>query len=426
MKLLVKTRTSHPLIAVDLWLRAGAREERRGENGSAHFLEHAVFKGTESRPSGESDAAVENLGATFNAATGPDYVHFYTTVSSRHLSKALEILSDIVRNATLPDPEIERERGVILSELAQRDADPTSVLIGKLYLTGFASHPYSHPPGGEQDGIRIRARDTLANFYSRQYNPDRATLVIVGDCSFESAQKACQGAFGSWKRSSEAAYAVRPEASVPAYSPFRSVEVSRIGVGAVGFAFPAPVAKDFLDACVGQVVAAILGDSEFGGRLATPGLKGSAVQVSVTPRMDTSLMSFTATLATRTTVTGASLSNPGGKTTSQTNEVAETSDSRNLRLNRLEEALASVLQNMRDHPPLKSEVEAAKQRVLGSLIFSQETDAGCAAAIGYSYLVGGDGPEAFRKRLQQVSVQDVDSYIHTYLSDDLRSTIVLN
>ena len=123
---------------------------------------------------------------------------------------------------------------------------------------------------------------------------------------------------------------------------------------------------------------------------------------------------------------GSILSNPLTKSISQTNEFAETSDSRNLRLKRLEDALASVMQNMREHPPVASEVEAAKQRVLGGLIFSQETNAGWAAALGYSNLVGGDGPEIFRKRLQQVTVRDVETYIRTYFKENLRYTIVLN
>src|SRR5262245_38508504 len=79
LRVVMRERHTSPLVAIDLWVRAGAREEGETETGSAHFLEHTLFKGTASRGVGESDIAIENLGATLNAATGPDYAHFHTT-----------------------------------------------------------------------------------------------------------------------------------------------------------------------------------------------------------------------------------------------------------------------------------------------------------------------------------------------------------
>src|SRR5689334_14877580 len=69
LRVVMRERHTSPLIAVDLWVRAGSREEGPGEGGSAHFLEHTLFKGTTSRRPGETDIAIENVGATLNAAT---------------------------------------------------------------------------------------------------------------------------------------------------------------------------------------------------------------------------------------------------------------------------------------------------------------------------------------------------------------------
>ena len=110
IRVLTRERHTSTLVAIDLWVRAGARDEEKGEAGAAHFLEHTLFKGTTTRKAGEADIAIENIGATLNAATGPDYAHYYTTVSREHIAEALTVLADVVRNATLPDAEVELER----------------------------------------------------------------------------------------------------------------------------------------------------------------------------------------------------------------------------------------------------------------------------------------------------------------------------
>ncbi|HLV80105.1 MAG TPA: pitrilysin family protein, partial [Chthonomonadaceae bacterium] len=138
LRVLVRERHSRPLVAVDVWVRAGAREESAGEEGCAHCLEHTLFKGTTTRGPGETDAAIESLGGTLDASTLPDAVHFTTTVASSHLGEALRILADVLCNATLPDAEFERERGVILDELARHDSDPSARLVDLLYASAFS------------------------------------------------------------------------------------------------------------------------------------------------------------------------------------------------------------------------------------------------------------------------------------------------
>jgi zinc protease len=198
LRIVLRERHAGPLVAIDLWVRAGAREEREQESGSAHFLEHTLFKGTTTRGPGETDIAIENLGATLSAATGPDYAHFYTTVAAVHLEEALAVLADIMQNATLPDAEIERERGVILDELAKRASDPINTLIDALYARAFTQHPYRHAPGGTPEAIRLRGRDTLAAFYRRAYAPERCVLALAGDLTPEQAETTGKRALGNW------------------------------------------------------------------------------------------------------------------------------------------------------------------------------------------------------------------------------------
>ena len=294
LRLISNTRGSFPLVAIDLWIRAGAREEKPGENGTAHFLEHAVFKGTTKRPDNGSDIAIENIGGVINAATGPDYVRFYATVPSKNLEEALEIFSDLMQNSLLSDAQIEKERGVVLDELSLRDADPQNALISRLYEKSFRGHPYFHAPGGEAAQMRIRARDTLAKFYLRFYSPERATIVISGDCSPESAKAAVGRSFGNWKSSSPPGEKQAFSQDVKEFVSGRSLMQGESERGGIGIGFPAPPARDGVACRSAEIVAAILGDSETGGRLATASLKSGIVRAQFTPRLDGSLLTITA------------------------------------------------------------------------------------------------------------------------------------
>src|SRR5580658_7639225 len=180
MHLVVSERHTSPIVAIDFWVRAGSADELNGENGCAHFLEHTLFKGTTTHGMGAADYDIENLGGVLNAATGADYAHFYTELPAAHLSEATAVIADIVRHATFPDAEVERERAVILDELAKHQSDQFARIQDRLYRIEFPGKPYEHSPGGEPDSIRVRARDTLAAFFHRLYIPSRCTLAFAG------------------------------------------------------------------------------------------------------------------------------------------------------------------------------------------------------------------------------------------------------
>ena len=398
LRVLTRERHTSSLVAVDLWVRGGARDEEQGEAGAAHFLEHTLFKGTTTRRAGETDIAIENLGATLNAATGPDYAHFYTTVARAHLAEALSVLADVVRNATLPDVEVDLERRVILDELAQRDSDPYSLLINHLYAASFQDHPYRRPPGGDPAQIRVRGRDTLAAFYHRTYSPERCSLVLVGDLTPEDAVDAARTAFGNWARPKADAIGLLPNGDSLPGSALALQENAEIARSVVGLGFRSPAASDAGMACAALVTAAILGDSEGGGRLASGRLAGTDASVRYTPRRDESLFVLTAALPLR----------PPNR--------SETEQERQIRVNGVEAALRAMVIELQTSTPTAPELQSAKQRLLGAGVFDLETNAGLASALGYADITGGDPPELFRTRLQQLTLADLYRFIGIYLN----------
>ena len=421
LRVLVSERRTAPLLAMELWVRAGAREEAAGETGAAHFLEHTLFKGTVTRGVGEADTAIENLGATLNAATGPDYARFYTSVGTEHASLALAVLADVVRNATLPAPEVERERQVIRDELAQRDSQPSAALVDRLYGTAFRGRPYANPPGGTARAIGTLSRDSLSAFYRRTYVPARCTLVLAGDVTAEQARAMAEQAFGDWRPagSGDEAEAGRDPgragspapndagAALPTAEPVRQVESADIGTAIIGVAYRAPAAADGQAARAGEIVATLLGQSNLGGRLAVPELAGCGARVSFAARRDSSLF----------IVSAAPPPGPAGRPRTP----AELAASLVLE----EQAILGAVAALSTTPPGPAEIAAAKSALLGRSIFQTETASGLAAAMGGAAVTEGRSPEAWRDELASVTVADVRRFIATWLVPGGRTTVLL-
>ena len=108
-----------------VWVGVGARNERPAVNGIAHFLEHMIFKGTESRDALGIALEIENRGGEFNAYTDYDVTAYYTQMAAKHVDVSCEIIGDIVLNSVFPEEEVEKERGVVIQEIGRYAAPPS-------------------------------------------------------------------------------------------------------------------------------------------------------------------------------------------------------------------------------------------------------------------------------------------------------------
>jgi len=118
LRLLTAPMPQVPSTTCFIFLAAGSRYETPETNGIAHFAEHMFFKGTERRPSARDIAiAIEGIGGEFNAFTGKEYTGYFVRCAAEHRAHALDVLSDMVRNARFLEEEIEREKGVIVEEM---------------------------------------------------------------------------------------------------------------------------------------------------------------------------------------------------------------------------------------------------------------------------------------------------------------------
>ncbi len=173
------TRAVTLLVAFD----AGARTELPEENGMAHFLEHLVFKGGEKYPTYKDvNEAAENIGAVLNAYTSHDLVAFHITARAQKAREAADLLSDFVGRPRIDQAELDRERGVVVQEIARANDQPATVAEHLIDEAAFGDHPLGRPVLGTSEHIRDTfTREGIIAFRSRRWSPKRGGAFAVGN-----------------------------------------------------------------------------------------------------------------------------------------------------------------------------------------------------------------------------------------------------
>ncbi len=182
------------VISIDLFYKAGSRNEIMGKSGLAHMLEHMNFKSTKELESGEFDKIVKGFGGVNNASTSFDYTHYFIKSSTDNLEKSLPLFKEMMTNLELKDEEFQPERDVVMEErLWRTDNNPMGFLYFNLFNHLYVYHPYHWTPIGFIEDIRSWSVQDLRKFYETYYQPQNAILIIAGDITkervFEQAKK---------------------------------------------------------------------------------------------------------------------------------------------------------------------------------------------------------------------------------------------
>ena len=230
-----------PVVAVQMWVKAGSADETPDVAGAAHVHEHMLFKGTPSRPVGAIAAEIESSGGTINAFTTADHTVYHVVVASRHFSDGLSVLADAIRNSTFDPGELDKELQVVMEEWKHGEDSPGTRAATELFELAFRRHPYGRPVIGYRETIEALTRERVVNFYRRWYHPNNMTLVIVGDLDPEAAREEVVRHFGSAAR---ADLPVRPRPAEPAQTePRVSVVDMNVEEDYVYLGFPLPPAE---------------------------------------------------------------------------------------------------------------------------------------------------------------------------------------
>ncbi len=188
-------------VSISIYVGAGSRYEATTEEaGLSHFLEHLCFKGTERRPKPlQISMEIDAIGGNMNAATNRELTVYYAKVTPEYVRQAIDLLADLLRNSVLVDEEIERERGVILEELAAVDDSPSEqvgVLLDEMLWPG---QPHGRDIAGTEASVTDMPNDRIRDYYHRQYVPNATVVSLAGAIGVDEALDLVERHFGDWE-----------------------------------------------------------------------------------------------------------------------------------------------------------------------------------------------------------------------------------
>jgi predicted Zn-dependent peptidase len=239
--------------SVSVFVRTGSAHEGAKLNGISHVVEHMAFKGTRTRDCQRINLDAERLGAEVNAHTDKDHTAFHMRGLAADAPRFVRLLGDIVRESTFPEEELERERRVILHEIADDEDDPLTLAFQAFDRECFGTHPAALPVIGRRANIERFTRDDLLGYVQRQYSGANVVIGVAGDVEAEAVIEAAQAAFGGLPSGAE--NTLTEPAWIGGIATRRLVGSSQTHV-VIGW--PIPSLAD--DDPVGVVAAAVLGE----------------------------------------------------------------------------------------------------------------------------------------------------------------------
>lgn len=185
-----------PVVSVQIWVRNGSADERSGEEGISHFIEHLLFKGTRKFKVGEIASMVEACGGEINAYTSYDQTVYYITISKNFFPRAMEAIYEMIAHPLFDKEEIDKEREVVIEEI-KRSNDSLSRRASRLLFSSmYSGYPYQIPVIGYDHVVNTISQDHIRKFFKSRYATDNMFLVVSGDFQLEELQKEFTATFG--------------------------------------------------------------------------------------------------------------------------------------------------------------------------------------------------------------------------------------
>ncbi len=389
---------SADLLSLQLWVKSGSIHEGHFlGSGLSHYLEHLVFKATDTFAAGEIACEVQAAGGSINAYTTFDRTVYYIDLPADGLERGLKILEEMAFRAKLLTQDIESERAVILREIDMGMDDPDRRVSQALFSTAFRRHPYRHPIIGQRSLFESVAPDDLRKYYQRRYVTNNMGLVVVGAVETETLVPVVEKVFGAWgpRCLDDAPLATEP----PQLSRRVCTFEGEVHVCRGGLAYHIP-SLTHPDAPAIDMLAALLG----GGRSA---------RLWKQLREEQQLVHYI----------DASAWNPGSSGLLWISYVADKGHQE-----AVEDAVSEVIQNALENGFGERELDKAKCQALSREINSRQTMAGQAARMGRAEMVIGDLDyirQVFR-RLEALTPEDVARVGTQYLREEQLTTVALN
>ncbi|HEV7340573.1 MAG TPA: pitrilysin family protein [Sphingopyxis sp.] len=215
LRVIVHEDRKAPVVAVSVWYRVGSKHEPNGKTGFAHLFEHLMFNGSENAP-GDFFEPLQQVGATdSNGTTNVDRTNYFETVPTGALDRALFLESDRMGHllGAVTQEKLDNQRGVVQNEKRQGDNNPYGLLRYEIFENLFPKgHPYHHSTIGSMADLNSASLDDVKKWFTDNYGPNNAVLVLAGDVDVATAKTKVQNWFGDIPRGPEI---TAPQTSVP-------------------------------------------------------------------------------------------------------------------------------------------------------------------------------------------------------------------
>ncbi len=168
-------------ICIGFWFRIGSRDERDGERGFSHFLEHMLFKGTSRRTALQIAQDIDRVGGFLNAFTEKEFTCIFALLPKEHIRLAFDMLSDMTRDSLLDEKELEKEKAVVVNEILSVEDSPEEKGHEAYLRLLWPGHPLARRITGETEEVKgIRGKD-LARFYRQRFSPENTIIAVAGN-----------------------------------------------------------------------------------------------------------------------------------------------------------------------------------------------------------------------------------------------------
>jgi len=195
---LITIKKDTGVVAVHAGVKVGPLYEKRGQRGISHFIEHMLYKGTSTRNNERLNSELEGLGGEYNAYTDHNCTVYSTTALCSEVEGILGIFSDMLRNSIFPEEEIEKEKGVILSELRSSRDDLEQYSFKRINEIAYKKSPLRYETIGEEKTIKRFKRDELLEFYKKFYVPNNCCISVVSPYEHDFIKELVMEHFGGW------------------------------------------------------------------------------------------------------------------------------------------------------------------------------------------------------------------------------------
>ncbi|NTW56625.1 MAG: insulinase family protein [Chlorobiaceae bacterium] len=222
-------------VTLGIQIEAGSRDDPDGKPGLAHFIEHAVFKGTQRRTWLDIAKNIENNGGYLDAYTTKEHTCIYLRCLEKHLEPSFDLLADLVCNPLFPPEEMEKEKEVVIEEISSVEDTPEELIFDEFDLRSFPGHPLGKPILGTEESISGFTGDDLKGFMRDHYHPANMLLTATGSAPHETIVRLAEKFLGTLQAQQESTYRRKPFRAGD-YTPFsatlkKQVHQSQIVLG---------------------------------------------------------------------------------------------------------------------------------------------------------------------------------------------------